>query len=124
MDLSLVVVAVIGLGGPTFIYFQNKQNNKRLEKNDANVMAIEKEKLDGLVMDRSKALYDGMINQLEAQVTKLRQTIDYLEKDLEEERGENTKLRQRIRELEDQADNLDEEIYQLKVKLTRLLETK
>ena len=83
-------------------------------------MALEKTKLDGVALDRAKALYEGMIAQLESQVTKLRAVIDDLEKDLDEEREENTQLRAKIRDLEDKTDELEEEIYQLKLKLTRL----
>lgn len=121
MDLNIIIVAVISLGGPLFLWLQNRGNNKRLEAQANATMQIEKEKLDGLVMDRSKTLYDGMINQLEAQATKLRGTIERLEKELDEEREENAKLRLSIRELENQADKLDDEIFQLKVKLSRLI---
>lgn len=122
-EISVIIVAIIGLGGPLFLWLQNRSNNKRLIEQANATIAIEKEKLDGVIMDRSKTLYDGMINQLEAQATKLRSTIDELEKDLKEERAENTQLRQRIRELEDQADRLDDEIYKLKLQLDRIVNT-
>lgn len=122
MDFNILIVALISLGGPLLLFLQNKANNKRLENNDRNVVQLEKEKLDGLVLDRAKALYEGMISQLEAQATKLRQTIDCLEKDLDEEREDNYKLRQRIKDLENQADGLEDEIYKLKTKLDRLIE--
>lgn len=120
MDLNIIIVALISLGSPIFLYFQNRANNNRLLKNDTNVIALEKEKLDGLVLDRAKTLYEGMIAQLEIQATKLRATIDNLEKDLDEERDDNFKLRQRIRELEMQVSDLESQIYQLKQQLSRL----
>jgi len=120
MDLNIVVVALISLGGPIFLYFQNKSNNKRLQVNDKNVIALEKEKLDGLVLDRAKTLYEGMISQLEAQASKLRAVIDDLEKDLAEEREDNVRLRQRIRELEMKVADLEDQRYKLKVQLDRL----
>ena len=120
MEISVIVVAVISLGGPLFLYFQNRQNNKRIQANDLNVIALEKEKLDGAVLDRAKMLYEGMIHQLEAQAIKLREAIERLEREIDEEREDNYKLRQRIRELENQADTLEDEVSQLKVQLTRL----
>lgn len=117
-----IIIALIALGGSVLLFFQNRSTNKRLEGQTSQTIAIEKEKLDGLVLDRAKSLYEGMIAQLEAQATKLRATIDELEKDLMEERSETAKLRQRIRELEDQADSLEEEIYQLKLKLDRIIQ--
>ncbi len=120
MDINAIVVALIGSGSSLFLFFQNRANNKRLAANDLSLMALEKTKLDGVALDRAKALYEGMIAQLESQVTKLRAVIDDLEKDLDEEREENTQLRAKIRDLEDKTDELEEEIYQLKLKLTRL----
>lgn len=123
MDLSIIFVAIIGLGSPVFLYFQNRANNKRLAVNDNNVIALEKEKLDGLVLDRARTLYEGMISQLETQATKLRDTIGRLETDLDEEREDNYKLRQRIKDLENQADVLEDQIYQLKLRLDRITNT-
>lgn len=116
-----IIVALIALGGSVLVFFQNRSTNKRLESQTSQTIAIEKEKLDGLVLDRAKTLYEGMIAQLQAQATNLREIIDNLEKDLIEERSENSTLRQRVRQLEDQADSLEEEIYQLKLKLDRLV---
>jgi septal ring factor EnvC (AmiA/AmiB activator) len=117
-----IIIALIALGGSVLLFFQNRSTNKRLEGQTKETIAIEKEKLDGLVLDRAKSLYEGMIHQLESQATKLRETIERLEGDLDEEREENTKLRLRVRELEDQADTLEEEVYQLKIKLDRIVQ--
>ncbi len=111
--LGPIIVALIALGGSVLLFFQNSsQTNKSI--------GIEKEKLDGLVLDRAKSLYEGMINQLEIQAEKLRENIERLEKDIAEERGESTKLRLRIKELENEKDILEEDIYQLKLRLSRL----
>jgi hypothetical protein len=80
-----IIIALIALGGSVLLFFQNRSTNKRLEGQTTQTIAIEKEKLDGLVLDRAKSLYEGMINQLEAQATKLRDTIERLEKDLDED---------------------------------------
>lgn len=120
MDFNIIIVAIISLGTPILLYFQNRSTNSRLQRNDNNVIALEKEKLDGLVLDRARTLYEGMIAQLEAQAVKLRATIDSLEKDLDEEREDNIRLRLKIREFELRVAELESQISQLKTSLQKL----